>query len=167
MFNFVQVLTNLIFLKVSELLKASIKSASLELAHHLAHSCDRLLQEVESQVRDPTPVSALKLKNMEAWLSELRSSMITLQKEAISAMLLVEEQQQQITLQKLLMIADAERSHNRHVLSILEELHAELILAKLIVPSGNVTQRVHNENKDYDYFIGKVIHPLMLKQTVS
>ncbi|KAJ0945068.1 hypothetical protein HanPSC8_Chr03g0123911 [Helianthus annuus] len=80
---------------------------------------------------------------MEAWLSELRSSMITLQKEAISAMLSV----------------DAERSYCRHVLSILEELHAELILAKVIVPSGGVTQRVHNENKDYDYFIGKVIHP--------
>ncbi|KAJ0594205.1 hypothetical protein HanHA300_Chr03g0105841 [Helianthus annuus] len=96
---------------------------------------------------------------MEAWLSELRSSMITLQKEAISAMLSVEEQQQQITLQKLLMIVDAERSYCRHVLSILEELHAELILAKVIVPSGGVTQRVHNENKDYDYFIGKVIHP--------
>ncbi|MFS8005850.1 hypothetical protein Hanom_Chr13g01242191 [Helianthus anomalus] len=94
---------------------------------------------------------------MEAWLSELRSSMITLQKEAISAMLSVEEQQQQqITLQKLLMIVDAERSYRRHVLSILEELHAELILAKVIVPSGDVTQRVHNKNKDYDYFIGKV-----------
>ncbi|KAJ0566300.1 putative SH3 domain, AH/BAR domain superfamily, SH3-like domain superfamily protein [Helianthus annuus] len=169
--------------QVSEPLKASIKSASLEDARHLARSCDRLRQEVESQavevlrrqtkVRDPTPESALKLKNMEARLSELRSSMITLQKEAISAMLSVEEQQQQITLQKLLMIVDAERSYHRHVLSILEELHAELILAKhmqesssqsatekdVIVPSGDVTQRVHNENKDYDYFIGKVIHP--------
>ncbi|KAF5764696.1 hypothetical protein HanRHA438_Chr15g0707521 [Helianthus annuus] len=98
---------------------------------------------------------------MEAWLSELRSSMITLQKETISVMLSVEKQQQQITLQKLLMIVDAERSYRRHVLSILEELHAELILAKVIVPSGDVTQRVHNKNKDYDYFIGKikVIHP--------
>ncbi|KAF5794281.1 hypothetical protein HanXRQr2_Chr08g0326321 [Helianthus annuus] len=103
---------------------------------------------------------------MEAWLSELRSSMITLQKEAIFAMLSVEEQQQQITLQKLLMIVifhssdcGYRRSYRRQVLSILEKLHAELILAKVIVPSGDVTQRVHNENKDYDYFIRKVIHP--------
>ncbi|KAM0058613.1 hypothetical protein Hdeb2414_s0005g00172111 [Helianthus debilis subsp. tardiflorus] len=119
-FNFIHVLTNLIFLKVSKPLKASIKSASLEDSRHLARSCDRLHQEVESQV-------------------------------------------------------DAERSYHRHVLSILEELHDELILAKhmqesssqsatekdVIVPSGDVTQRVHNENKGYDYFIGKakVIHP--------
>ncbi|XP_076889661.1 SH3 domain-containing protein 1-like [Bidens hawaiensis] len=166
--------------QVSEPLKASIRSASLEDARHLARSCDRLRQEVETQamevlrrqtkVKDPTPESALKLKNMEAPLSELRSSMVTLQKEAISAMLSVEEQQQQITFQKLLMIVDAELSYHRDVLSILEELHAEMILAMqmqepsqtvtkkdIVVPSGEVS--VHNENKDYDYFIGKVFHP--------
>ncbi|KAK1408676.1 hypothetical protein QVD17_40656 [Tagetes erecta] len=167
--------------QVSEPLKASIRAASLEDARHMAHSCDRLRQEVETQavevlrrqtkVRDPTPESVVKLKNMEAKLSELRSSMGTLQKEAISAMLSVEEQQQQITLQKLLVIVDAERSYHHHVLSILEELHAEMILAmhaqqssqsatkKDVVPSGDATQSVNNENKDYDYFIGKVIHP--------
>ncbi|KAI7735479.1 hypothetical protein M8C21_017837 [Ambrosia artemisiifolia] len=168
--------------QVSEPLKASIRAASLEDARHLARSCDRLRQEVETQavevlrrqtkVRDPTPESALKLKNMEAKLSELRSSLGTLQKEAISAMLSVEEQQQQITLQKLLMIVDAERSYHRHVLSILEELHTEMISAMhmqessqsatkkdIVVPSSDVTQHAHNENQDYDYFIGKVIHP--------
>lgn len=27
---------------------------------------------------------------------------------------------------------------------------------EISVPSGDATQSVHNENKDYDYFIGKV-----------
>lgn len=58
----------------------------------------------KTKVRDPTPESALKLRNMEAKLGELRSSMVILQKEAISAMLSVEENQQEITLQKLLMM---------------------------------------------------------------
>ncbi|KAL8208275.1 hypothetical protein R6Q57_007687 [Mikania cordata] len=167
--------------QASEPLKGSIRAASLEDARHLARSCDRLRQEVETQavevlrrqtkVRDPTPESALKLKNMEARLSELRSSLVTLQKEAISAMLSVEEQQQQITLQKLLTIVDAERSYHHHVLSILEELHAEMILAmhaqessqsdtnKDVVPSGDATQHLHNKNQNCDYFIGKAIHP--------
>ncbi|KAI3819620.1 hypothetical protein L1987_13461 [Smallanthus sonchifolius] len=67
---------------------------------------------------------------------------------------------------------DAERSYHRHVLSVLEELHAELILAmhaqessqpateqSIFVPTGDATQHVHNQNQDYDYFFRKVIHP--------
>lgn len=172
--------------QVSEPLRASIRCAPLEDARHLARSCDRLRQEVETQAvevlrrqtkfRDPTPESALKLRNMEARLSDLRTSMVTLQKEAISAMLSVEEQQQQVTLQKLILMVDAERSYHRQVVAILEELHTEMILEmKLqessqsasekdnLVPSGDATQREHDnhqtENQEYDYFIGKVIHP--------
>ncbi|GJQ92466.1 SH3 domain-containing protein 1 [Tanacetum coccineum] len=172
--------------QVSEPLRASIRCAPLEDARHLARSCDRLRQEVETQavevlrrqtkVRDPTPESASKLRNMETKLSDLRTSMVTLQKEAISAMLSVEEQQQQVTLQKLILMVDAERSYHRHVVAILEELHTEMILEmKLqessqsasekdnLVPSGDAIQHEHNdhqtENQEYDYFIGKVIHP--------
>lgn len=172
--------------QVSEPLRASIRGAPLEDARHLVRSCDKLRQEVETQavevlrrqtkVRDPSAESALKLRNMETKLNELRSSMVTLQKEAISAMLSVEEQQQQITLQKLLMMVDTERSYHRHVVAILEELHAEMILAMhiqetsqsatekdIFVASGDATQCVHdkhlNKNQDYGYFIGKVIHP--------
>nr|XP_043607191.1 SH3 domain-containing protein 1-like [Erigeron canadensis] len=172
--------------QVSEPLRGSIRGAPLEDARHLARSCDRLRQEVETQavevlrrqtkVRDPTPESALKLRNMEAKLSELRTSMVMVQKEAISAMLEVEEQQQEITLQKLLTMVDAERSYHRHIVDILEGLHAEMVLAMHIqessqstmekdnfVPSGDATHcldnKHHNENQDYEYFIGKVIHP--------
>lgn len=58
----------------------------------------------QTKFRDPTPESAMKLRNMETRLSDLRTSMVTLQKEAISAMLSVEEQQQQVTLQKLILM---------------------------------------------------------------
>ncbi|KAL7609892.1 SH3 domain-containing protein 1 [Lactuca sativa] len=172
--------------QVCEPLRASIKGAPLEDARHLARSCDRLRQEVETQAvevlrrqtkfRDPNTESVVKLKNMETKLSEVRASMVTLQKEAISAMLSVEEHQQKITMQKLLMMVDAERDYHRHVLAILEELHTEMILAKhmqessrsanekdTIVPSDGAPQHEHekhlSENQDYDYFIGKVVHP--------
>ncbi|KAI3501749.1 hypothetical protein L1887_29745 [Cichorium endivia] len=172
--------------QVCEPLGASIRAAPLEDARHLARSCGRLRQEVETQavevlrrqtkVRDPTTESVLKLKNMETKLSELRASMVTLQKEAISAMLSVEEHQQKLTLQKLLMMVDAERHYHRHVLAILEGLHTEMILQMhmqesscshtkkdIVLPSGGVTQNKDekhlSENQDYDYFIGKVIHP--------
>lgn len=123
--------------QVSGPLRASIRGAPLEDARHLAHSCDRLRQEVEAQAvdvlrrqskyRDPSEESVLKLKSSEAKLNELRSSMIALQREATSAMLSVEEQQQEITLQKLLTMVDAERSYHRKVVDILEELHTEMI----------------------------------------
>lgn len=169
--------------QICEPLRASIRGAPLEDARHLARSCDKLRQEVETQAvevlrrqakfRDPTAESVLKLKNMETKLSELRASMVTLQSEAISAMLSVEEHQQQITLQRLLMIVEAERDYHRHVVATLEDLHAEMILAMhmqetsrstnekdIVLPS---TQYEHDknpkENQDYDYFIGKVIHP--------
>lgn len=58
----------------------------------------------QTKFRDPNTESVVKLKNMETKLSEVRASMVTLQKEAISAMLSVEEHQQKITMQKLLMM---------------------------------------------------------------
>ncbi|XP_024994156.1 SH3 domain-containing protein 2 isoform X2 [Cynara cardunculus var. scolymus] len=107
--------------QVSGPLRASIRGSPLEDARHLARSCDKLRQEVETQV-------------------------------------------------------DTERSYHRDVLAILEELHAEMILVMhiqdssqsaaerdIFVASGDATQCVHdkhlNKNQDYDYFIGKVIHP--------
>ncbi|KAL4570225.1 hypothetical protein LXL04_025876 [Taraxacum kok-saghyz] len=166
--------------QVCEPLRGSIRGAPLEDARHLARSCEKLRQEVETQAvevlrrqtkyRDPTTESVLKLKNMEKKLSEVRASMVTLEKEAISAMLSVEEHQQQITLQKLVMMVDAERDYHRHVVGILEELHAEMILAlhmqestKSVTEkdtSGGVTRYEHkSENQNNEYFIGKVIHP--------
>lgn len=46
--------------------------------------------------------SSLKLKSAEARLTELKSAMMALGREATDAMLAVEDQQQQITFQRLL-----------------------------------------------------------------
>ncbi|GKD12447.1 hypothetical protein Tco_1196854 [Tanacetum coccineum] len=88
--------------QVFEPLRASIRCAPLEDARLLARNCDRLRQEVETQ------------------------------KEAISAMLSVEEQQQQVTLQKLILmvtigkLAKKQREMvNWVVVAILEEQHTE------------------------------------------
>ncbi|XAR69938.1 hypothetical protein NMG60_11001717 [Bertholletia excelsa] len=96
--------------QVVEPLRASIKGAPLEDARHLAHCYDRLWQEAaevirrKSKYKDPTTSadSAVKLQNAERKLKELKSTMMALGKEAITAMLSVEDQQQNITFQKLL-----------------------------------------------------------------
>ncbi|KAA8528182.1 hypothetical protein F0562_035567 [Nyssa sinensis] len=178
--------------QVSEPLRASIMGAPLEDARHLTHRYDRLRQEVEAQTaevirrkskcRDPptSAESSIKLQQAEARLTELKSSMMALGREATAAMLSVEAQQQQITFQKLLTMVDAERSCHQHFLTMLEELHAEMILEKQInepsSPPGTVQRDVHvksahednasSGSNDHEYenqndtcFIAKVIHP--------
>uniref|UniRef100_A0A2N9FN87 Uncharacterized protein n=1 Tax=Fagus sylvatica TaxID=28930 RepID=A0A2N9FN87_FAGSY len=100
--------------QVSEPLRAQITGAPLEDARHLTHRYDKLRQEVEAQAgevlrrqlksRDSSIAaeSSMRLQNAEARLSELKSTMMALGKEATSAMLSVESQQQQKTFQKLL-----------------------------------------------------------------
>lgn len=175
--------------QVSGALRESIKTAPLEDARHLAHHYDRLCQEVEAQsadvirrqtkFHDPTVESVMKLKNAEARLTELKSSMVALGKEATDAMLSVEEQQQQITFQKLLTMVDAERSYHKNVLTILEELHAEMIPEMQLHESSSQLETMHrdvhvpsthedttvsgsdgrgDENRSETCFIAKVIH---------
>ncbi|CAH9142438.1 unnamed protein product [Cuscuta epithymum] len=81
----------------------------------------------QSKFRDASSESLGKLKDAERRLSELKTSMLILGKEAAKAMLAVEEQQQQITYHKLLKMVDAERSYHRSVVSLLEKLHLEMI----------------------------------------
>lgn len=56
----------------------------------------------QSKSRDSSAESIMKLKSAETKLSELKSSMLALGREANVAMLSVEDQQQHITFQKLL-----------------------------------------------------------------
>lgn len=56
----------------------------------------------QSKFREASTESLAKLKNAETRLSELKSSVLVLGKEATDAMLSVKEEQQQITFQKLL-----------------------------------------------------------------
>ncbi|CAA0814929.1 SH3 domain-containing protein [Striga hermonthica] len=133
-----------------------------------------------SKSRDTSAESALKLKSAEKKLTELKSSMLTLGKEAIDAMLSVEAQQQEITFQKILTMVDAERSYHQNVIAILEKLHSEMILEEQMedpilqpetpprgesIPShshesvSNRSNVEDGENKSDSYFIAKVIHP--------
>ncbi|GAV91287.1 LOW QUALITY PROTEIN: SH3_1 domain-containing protein [Cephalotus follicularis] len=126
--------------QVSEPLRALITGAPLEDARHLTHRYDKLRQEVEAQAADvirrrsktrESDISAetcLKLRNAEARLGDLKSTMMALGKEAIAAMLLVEDQQQGITFQCLFTMVDAERTYHQHVIAILDKLYSEVYL---------------------------------------
>lgn len=179
--------------QVCEPLRAQITGAPLEDARHLTHRYDKLRQEVEIQAaevlrrraksRDSSvsAESAMRLQNAEARLSELKSTMMVLGKEATTAMQSVEAQQQQVTYERLRTMVDAERSYHQHALTNLERLNDELILLtqsdaslsqspirngeehdqtsefKDTKSNESDSQRLLNENKDY--IIAKVIHP--------
>ncbi|KAH9753617.1 SH3 domain-containing protein 1 [Citrus sinensis] len=99
--------------QVSEPLRALINGAPLEDARHLTHRYDKLRHEVEAQAAevfrhrskiresDISAESAVKLRNAEARLTELKSTIMALGREATAAMLSVESQQQQMTYQIL------------------------------------------------------------------
>ncbi|KAK9229950.1 hypothetical protein WN944_022916 [Citrus x changshan-huyou] len=98
---------------VSEPLRALINGAPLEDARHLTHRYDKLRHEVEAQAAevfrrrskiresDISAESAVKLRNGEARLTDLKSIIMALGREATAAMLSVESQQQQMTYQRL------------------------------------------------------------------
>ncbi|KAL6348407.1 hypothetical protein AAG906_005715 [Vitis piasezkii] len=178
--------------QVSEPLRVLITGAPLEDARHLTHRYERLRQEVESQAadvlrrqakfRDPatSAESSIKLQSAEAKLSELKSAMMALGREATAAMLSVEAQQQRITFQRLLTMVEAERSYHQTVLATLEKLYDEMIMEKkqnesssqpitmekdVCVPTtskdanSNGFDNHGHANQNGSYFIAKVIHP--------
>ncbi|KAK1307302.1 hypothetical protein QJS10_CPA10g01292 [Acorus calamus] len=139
-------------------LRAMITSAPLEDARHLTHRYERLRQEVESQVNEVvrrqlrsrdaggTPDNSIKLQHAESKLSELKSAMSALGREATAAMLSVEDQQQKITFQRLLMMVDAERTYHRNSAAILDQLHAKMILEK---QHGNLPESATTDMEPY------------------
>lgn len=182
--------------QVSKPLRALITGAPLEDARHLTHRYDKLRQEVEAQAaevlrrrsktRDSeiSAESCMKLQAAEARLTELKSTMMALGREAAAAMSSVENQQQEITAQRLFSMVDAERCYHQHVLTILDKLHAEMILEEQLNESALqsvTTQRdvifppepknntsngsenhMHPNHKDAHkdaLYIAKVIHP--------
>ncbi|XP_073304337.1 SH3 domain-containing protein 1-like isoform X3 [Primulina huaijiensis] len=175
--------------QVSEPLRALMNGAPLEDARHLTHQYDRMSQEIEiqaaevirrqSKFRDSSAESALKLKNAKKRLSELKSSMLALGREATAAMLSVEDQQQESTFQKILSMVDAERSYHQNAVALLEKLHSEMILVEQTHDSSlqsenpsikdnispvndeKVSIRSSSQNnvdKNDSYFLAKVIH---------
>ncbi|XP_024175163.1 SH3 domain-containing protein 2 isoform X1 [Rosa chinensis] len=175
-------MNQLSFYKVYEPLRAQLTGSPLEDARHLTHRYDKLRQEVEAQVAEVlrrrlkskasgSSESSLKLQNTEARLTELKSTAVALGREATSAMLSVEAQQQQMTFQKLLTMVDAERSYHQHALAILEKLHSEMILEKLPQEFSLESETVHPNasskrsddheqlTQDGNFFIARAIHP--------
>ncbi|GLT74913.1 hypothetical protein SLA2020_466780 [Shorea laevis] len=177
--------------QVSEPLRTLVNGAPLEDARQLAHRYDKLRQDVEAQAADilrrrsktkESEISAesyMRLKNAEARLTELKSSMMALGKEATAAMLSVQDQQQNTTFQRLLAMVDAEKSYHRRALDILEKLHAEMVLEDQsnessvqsttmqremnVHPARAITYSngsdVSKDNHNKTYFIAKVVHP--------
>lgn len=177
--------------QVSQPLRTFITGPQLEDARQLAYQYDRLRHETEAQAADIlrrrsktkeseiSPESYTKLKSSEARLTDLKSSMAALGKEATSAMLSVQDQQQTITLQRLLALVDAEKSYHRRALDILEKLHAEMIMEEQSNESSSEPTTVEREinvhptreetysnRSDFPpesykqtYFIAKVVHP--------
>ncbi|RZC73908.1 hypothetical protein C5167_049390 [Papaver somniferum] len=88
----------------------------------------RQLKSVEAG--STSEVNAIKLKNAEMKLEELKSTMMALGKEATAAMLSVEDQQQRLTFQRILTMVNAERSYHRSAVDSLEQLYAEMIISK-------------------------------------
>jgi hypothetical protein len=100
--------------QVAEPLRAMVLGAPLEDARHLAQRYDRMRQEAEAQATEVArrqakaresqgnPDILMKLESAEAKLHDLKSNMTILGKEAASALASVEDQQQKLTLERLL-----------------------------------------------------------------
>ncbi|XP_027913365.1 SH3 domain-containing protein 1 [Vigna unguiculata] len=175
--------------QISEPLRAQITGAPLEDARHLTHRYDKLHQEVEAQAAEVlrrrsklrnssvSAESSVRLQNAETRLKELKSALAALGKEATAAMLSVEEQQQQMTLQSLRTMVDAERAYHQHVLIILEKVYTEITDEKQPKEATSVPppRDGHNQPADENtasngidykhnsqtgtYFFAKVVHP--------
>uniref|UniRef100_A0A1J3HWF9 Endophilin-A2 n=1 Tax=Noccaea caerulescens TaxID=107243 RepID=A0A1J3HWF9_NOCCA len=144
--------------QVCEPIRTMIYSAPLEDARHLVNLYDRLRQEVEAQATDVLRRSSklkesdvseetyMKLKNSESRLAELKSSMKTLGKEATKAMLEVDNQQQNVTYQRLRALVEAERTYHRNALEILDKLHSEMIAEEEAIESSPKSVPLHLED---------------------
>ncbi|AEE86407.1 SH3 domain-containing protein [Arabidopsis thaliana] len=125
--------------QVAEPLRAMVLGAPLEDARHLAQRYDRMRQEAEAQATEVArrqakaresqgnPDILMKLESAEAKLHDLKSNMTILGKEAASALASVEDQQQKLTLERLLSMVESERAYHQRVLQILDQLEGEVL----------------------------------------
>uniref|UniRef100_A0A0A9DDW6 SH3 domain-containing protein n=1 Tax=Arundo donax TaxID=35708 RepID=A0A0A9DDW6_ARUDO len=128
--------------QVFEPLREMIVSAPLEDARLLTYRYQRIRQDMESQIADVmrkqlkskessgNKDSSVKLQHAESKLSELRTTLAALGREATAAMEAVEVQQQQVTFDHLLAMIDAERAYHQNAADILNKLHDEMLHSK-------------------------------------
>ncbi|XP_072963352.1 SH3 domain-containing protein 2-like isoform X2 [Typha angustifolia] len=164
--------------QISEPLRAMILGAPLEDARLLTYRYEQIRQDLESQTAEvirrrlkskevgANADSGIKLQNAELKLSELRTTLSALGREATAAMLEVEAQQQETTFERLLLMVDAERAYHQNVASILDKLHNEMVKAKqhneplppstseihvhpqIVNEDPKSLDKFHNENKE-------------------
>ncbi|KAK9716069.1 hypothetical protein RND81_06G209300 [Saponaria officinalis] len=178
--------------QVCKPLRALIKSAELEDGRHLIRRYEKLWQEVEAQAAEVLKLRSkstegpksgdkaiIKLQLAEDNLDELRSRLMSLGKEASSAMLSVEDQQQRMTFQQLVVMVNAEVSFHRNVLTILEKLLTEMnevekqnasaphaaamqnkshVLETRLADLNGKTEHIKEPEVD-ESFAAKVVHP--------
>ncbi|KAH0852230.1 hypothetical protein HID58_090897 [Brassica napus] len=125
--------------QVAEPLRAMVLGAPLEDARHLAQRYDRMRQEAEAQATEVArrqakaresqgnPDIFMKLESADAKLQDLKSNMSILGKEAASALSSVEDQQQKLTLERLISMVESERGYHQRVLQILDQLEGEMV----------------------------------------
>ncbi|KAG8096630.1 hypothetical protein GUJ93_ZPchr0013g37701 [Zizania palustris] len=128
--------------QVFESLRKIIMSAPLEDARMLTYRYQRIRQDMESQIADVmrkqlkskessgNADNSVKLQHAESKLSELRTTLSALGREATAAMEAVVVQQQQVTFDRLLAMVDAERAYHQNAAGILNKLHDEMVHAK-------------------------------------
>ncbi|KAH9607510.1 hypothetical protein KSS87_017440 [Heliosperma pusillum] len=153
--------------KVCNPLRELIKSAELVDGRHLIRRYEKLWQEVEAQAAEvvrlkskltdgPIPDDkSIKLQLAEDKLDELKSRLMSLGKEASSAMLSVEAQQQRMTFQKLVVMVNAEISFHRNILTILDKLRAEMIELE----EENTSSPPSVATQSQSHFLETVVHP--------
>ncbi|KAJ8434632.1 hypothetical protein Cgig2_032910 [Carnegiea gigantea] len=119
-------------------LRQMITGAPLEDARYLAQRYSRMRQEAETQAAEvsrrqarvreaPAHENAAKLQAAEAKMQELKANMAVLGKEAAAALSAVKSQQQRLTFQRLIALAEGERNYHLRVATILNEAEAEAI----------------------------------------
>eukprot|EP00897_Mesotaenium_endlicherianum_P002849 jgi/Mesen1/2592/ME000164S01716 len=125
--------------QVAEPLRAMVTGAPLDDARGLVQRYDRLRQEAEGQVAEVgrrtakakdgsgTADNTVKLQTAEQKLQELSTQMAVLGKEAASAMIAVQAQQQRLTLQRLIAMVETERTFHQRAAEILDELQAQMV----------------------------------------
>ncbi|KFK30100.1 hypothetical protein AALP_AA7G216900 [Arabis alpina] len=178
--------------QVAEPLRAMVLGAPLEDARHLAQRYDRMRQEAEAQATEVArrqskaresqgnPDILMKLESAEAKLQDLKLNMTTLGKEAASALSSVEDQQQKLTLERLISMVESERGYHQRVLQILDQLEGEMVSERqrIEAPStpssadnmppppsyeeanGVYASHMHDTATDaMGYFLGEVLFP--------
>ncbi|XP_071688804.1 SH3 domain-containing protein 2-like [Rutidosis leptorrhynchoides] len=163
--------------QVAEPLRTMVMGAPLDDARHLAQSYDRMRQQAESQAVEVSKIQErmrdesgntdqlMKLETAESKLQNLNSDMLTLGKQATSAMAAVEAQQQKMTLDRLLTMIKSERDYHQKVFQILDLLKEKMVSERVDATpcykdiKNMPKSPIQNGSDDgAEYFIGEVMY---------